>query len=316
MAGILESPTITPHGRVVSGPGYDAETKLLLITDINISVPDKPAKEDAENALKVILDMIAEYVFETETDKAVAVAAIMSATIFRLMPGMPHFAIDAPKPRSGKSLLCDCISIVTTGKTVSSFDWPEKDSEAVKTIDSILYNGDGVVMIDNIETTIKNSKLCSVATQSEIGARILGQTKTIEMPCNAFFLFNGNNLRFSGDIVTRILKCRINPMVEKPEERTFEKADLRKWTLKNRGKIITAILTIIKAHIQAGDKPRYSRYDSAFDVWDKMVRQSLIWLDLADVKESKNNILSEDGGFDLKPQNFRRPPSNPCYSCI
>ncbi|MCP4113229.1 MAG: hypothetical protein GY749_48160 [Desulfobacteraceae bacterium] len=297
IAGILETPTITPEGRIISENGYDEETGLVLMTDIVVDVPENPTKEDAQKALAIITDILSEYRFESTLDKAVAISAIMSGIIHRLMPGMPFFAFDAPKPRSGKSLLCDCISIIARGMNVSAFDWPKNDDrEATKMVDSILYEGDSVVMLDNIETTVSNSKLCSVATQELIGIRILGMTKKVTVPSNSLWLHNGNNLRYSGDITTRVLPCRINPMCERPEERTFKKSDLKLFCLENRDKIVSAILTVIKAYIIAdeSEKPKVKPYDSAFQDWDHMIRRPIIWLGVDDVVIAKESLLRDD----------------------
>jgi len=295
ISGILETPTITPYGRIIDKSGYDSSTCLLLINDHNIKIEVNPDNQEVIKAKSIIHEVISEYPFETELDYSVAFAAILTSVVRRVLPTTPFFAIDATKNGSGKSLLAECIAIIATGKAPPLINLPPYDpKEEEKRFDSVLMAGDSIIVIDNIEHQIKSERLCTIGTQTIVSARILGFSKVLNLPSNSMWMFTGNNLSFAGDITRRVLKCRIDPKVENPEERTFKK-NCKEYTINNRSKIIESIITILKSYLQATNKPKLSPYGS-YDEWSKFIRGACIWLGLHDPVEAKKNIQNEDPG--------------------
>ena len=293
IAGLLETPTITEVGRIISKSGYDDETELLVTSDMKINVKEQPTKEDVKKSQAIIQEILSEFPFETDVDYAVAFSAILTGIVRRVIPTSPFFAFDATKPGSGKSLLADCISLVSTGKKPATLNMPPNDDkEAEKRYDSVLMAGDPVILIDNIQHTVKSDRLCSIATQTVIDSRILGFSKILKMPSNSLWLFTGNNISFAGDITRRVLKSRIDPRCENPEERTFKK-DVKRFVIENRKVIVESVLTILKAFIQEKNKPVVTPLGS-FEEWSNLVRRAVIWLGLSDPVEAKKNVQNED----------------------
>ena len=56
LAGIIDAPTLRPDGSILSKPGYDQATGLLLITNETAfpSIPDQPTKAEAVAALQLL----------------------------------------------------------------------------------------------------------------------------------------------------------------------------------------------------------------------------------------------------------------------
>ncbi len=293
LTGLLECPTVTPDGRIIKDKGYDAETGLLLIDDLDINVEDKPAKEDIEQAMATVHDIISEYEFETKVDYAVAFSAILTSVTRRVLPTSPFFAIDATKAGSGKTKFAECLSTVGTGRNPTLLNIPPNEpKEEEKRYDSVLIAGDSVILVDNVEHTVKSDRLCSIGTQESVGARLLGFSKFLTLPSNSMWIFTGNNIQFAGDITRRVLKTRINTKTENPEEREFEK-DCKQYTVDNRKQIVEAVITVLKAYHQADDKPKLSAYGS-YEEWSKFIRGACMWLGLADPVEAKRNIQNDD----------------------
>ncbi len=289
ISGLLECPTITTEGRIIKDKGYDAETGLLLIDDLGGIEP----YTDIERAKRVIHNVISEYKFESDVDYAVAFSAILTSVVRRILITAPYFAIDATMAGSGKTLLCDAISIISTGKTPATLNIPPFDAkEEEKRYDSVLISGDSVILIDNIEHPVKSERLCSMSTQETLTVRILGKSVTINVLNNSLWLMTGNNLRFIGDMIRRVLKCRIDPGLENPEERTFKK-DLKKYAYENRKEIVEAVISILKAYINADNKPATNSMGS-YDEWNYLIRGACIWIGLKDPCEAKKNIQNDD----------------------
>ena len=73
--------------------GYDKETGLFGVFDPkDFNIPENPTKEDAEEALALISELLYEFSFATEADKVAALSAILTAVIrasLRLAPHVP-----------------------------------------------------------------------------------------------------------------------------------------------------------------------------------------------------------------------------------
>jgi putative DNA primase/helicase len=114
---------------------------------------------------------------------------------------------------------------------------------------------------------------------------------TVETNC--CFFATGNNLTIAGDLSARALVCRIDPEVERPEEREFA-VDLHSWVPAHRGELVAAALTIIRAHLVAGaPKPAVPNF-ARFEEWQRLCRYPLIWLGCADPCDSRELIEQAD----------------------
>lgn len=200
------------QGSVLDQAGYDPATGLYLDTGHTSfpKVPHAPTKEDAEAALKVILGILDGFPFATDADRAVAVSMILTAIVRRSLRSAPMFVLTAPKMASGKSLLATCASYIATGRAKACARQPD------------VMEGDALALIDNVERPLGSDMLCLVLTEPIYRDRLLGASKTLTVPSCTTWVATGNNVTVAGDLSTRALVCRIDPQVERPEEREFE----------------------------------------------------------------------------------------------
>jgi len=76
----------------------------------------------------------------------------------------------------------------------------------------------------------------------------LGHSDIIRVINNATWSATGNNLGMSGDMARRTYRIRIDSLTSIPWARTdFLHANLNQWVRKNRGKLLAAFLTFIRA---------------------------------------------------------------------
>jgi hypothetical protein len=120
---------------------------------------------------------------------------------------------------------------------------------------AVLAEGDQVVLIDNVERPLEGDTLCVVLTSEYYRQRVLGRTEMMSVPTTTLFLATGNHLVISGDLRTRALMCRIDPKTEHPEQRQFD-VELREWMTRERPKLVAAGLTMMRAFIATGQRPR------------------------------------------------------------
>jgi len=195
---------------------------------------------------------------------------------------------------SGKTLLADFIAIVATGASAPAMTFAATDEEAQKSALAILIEGDAVVLIDNVERPLQGEWLCSILTSETFSQRVLGRSEMARVPTTTLILATGNHLTIAGDLSTRALLCRIDPKVERPEERKFEH-DLREWAMEHRPQLVAAGLTVMRAFIaQAGNGKDHVPPWGRFERWSEMVRAPLVWLGCQDPCASIKSLEDED----------------------
>jgi hypothetical protein len=295
LEGIVEAPTVNlANGTILSQPGYDPETGLWFDRRNLPLIPDfsaTPTKDEANTALDLIKDLLKEFPFETGVDLSVAVAAILTAMVRRVIPTAPAFLIDAPSQSSGKTLLADLVGIIATGNGPGETQWADDTSEQRKAIGAILMSGDLIVKFDNCTKAIGGAYICSVVTaEYNYKDRILGVSERMDLPANVVWIFTGNNLTVKDDMATRAVRCRLDAQMEHPDEREFSR-DLRVYAREKRGELIHAALTIIRAHIVAGLP---GEANSRFKEWSTYIAGALTWLGMDDPATSRDSIVEDD----------------------
>ena len=284
LVGLLDTPTLNSNGVPLATPGYDRASGLYLAFDTGAFPPIQldPTRDDAIAALALILDVIREFPFVSEADRAVVVAAILTALIRPSLRTAPLFAFIASKMGSGKSLLADIVALIATGRPAAVMTQGADENEDKKRMLPILSEGDSVAVIDNIERPFGSAALCSILTQPTWRDRVLGKSQTLAVPTtNTTWLATGNNLLFVGDITTRVLICELDPQCEHPEERKFDR-NLYHHIAEHRAKLVIAGLTVLRAYHLAGRPDQQLKVFGRFEPWSDWVRSSLVWLGMAD----------------------------------
>jgi hypothetical protein len=286
LAGIINAPTLRADGTLLNRPGYDEATGLLFdpAGATFPAIPENPTKADAEAALAVLCEPVATFPFVGDADRAVALSALLTASIRLAIPTAPMHCFTAPVAGSGKSMLVDLCSVLVTGREAAVIAQGKTPEETEKRLGSLLLAGDPVIAIDNVEEPLGGEFLCQVLTQTVVKARILGKSQTPDLPSNAFVTATGNNLVLVGDVTRRALVCQLDPKCERPEQRKFDR-DPIEMVRADRGRHLAAALTVLRAYHNACRAcPRPAARDAlgSFAAWSQWVREALIWLGEAD----------------------------------
>jgi len=292
---VVTAPTMALDGRVIQDPGYDAESGIYL--DFGPSdfprVPDKPTREDALSALTLFGRPLREMPWNSGVDKSVAYSAGLTALVRSSLRAAPLHAFDAPTAGTGKSLCCDWVSVIKTGTTAAAMSQGKNPEEDEKRLSSCLYAGDNLILLDNCALPIEGDFLCSMLTQEVVQARILGQTKKVTLPSTALIIASGNNLSTRDDMTRRVVKCRLDSHTERPDERVYD-FNVKEETLRDRGLLAVAGLTVLRAYAVAGFPKVVTRSMGSFEDWSKLVRSALVWLDEADPLDSREELIEGD----------------------
>src|SRR5262249_30641587 len=150
---IIDSPVLRPDGTILSLPGYDPATGLLLESTSNFpELLEHPTREDAVSARDELMEVVADFPFEQETHRAAWLAGLLSPIArFAFEGPAPLFLVDSNIRGAGKGLLLDCISRITTGKRFTVATYTHDTDELRKRITALVLSGDRLVLFDNLE---------------------------------------------------------------------------------------------------------------------------------------------------------------------
>jgi hypothetical protein len=295
LAGTITAPLLRHDGSLLSAPGYDEETRLYLQSDCEwLPLADEPTQEDARAALEILCAPFAEFPFVADEDRAVVIAAILTALQRRLLMFAPAFAFSAPQPRTGKSHLAEAPALLALGHTSPAFAVSSEGEELRKAFTAILREAYPIINLDNIERPLRSPELCKILTQETYGDRLLGETSTLSLPTNCTWTMTGNNLVFRGDLAQRVLLCRIDARVPNPEQRSFAIPEIKAHLLEHRAEFVHAALTILRAYHVAGRPKQDCPNWGGFEDWSAQIREPLIWARMADPFKTREAAITED----------------------
>jgi hypothetical protein len=294
--GLARQPYLRPDGSLMTAPGYDPGTGMFGVFDAReFSVPNNPSRAEAETALAVLQDVLAEFSVAAETDRAAALAAMLTAAIRPSLPRAPMFHVRAHMVGSGKSYLCELITAFATPQCGTPTTFPADDEECRKLLLAELMRAPAVIEFDNLTgDLVAHKSLCTVLTSEFLAGRILGVSKTATVSTRALFLSSGNNVGPVQDMTRRCLTIRLDPGVEIPAARTFMRPELVRDLLRERGRYVSAALTIVRAWIVAGKPKTPCTSLAGYGEWSDLCRQPLLWLGCADPTASVFDAMAED----------------------
>lgn len=276
LEAVLTTPVFDRQWRLLGTPGYHQEARVWLHLSEDATaydVPIRPTAEELAAACSLLLDdLLVDFPFTADSDRAHAVAAILLPFSRRMFEGpTPIHLIEAPTPGSGKSLLADLITIIALGESAGGTTLTRDENETRKKITALLTRGRAVIAIDNVEGGLSSSQIASAITTEAWDDRILGQSQMVTPPNKALWLVSANNPNLSLEIARRCVRIRLNPAEEQPWKRTgFKHPAIQQWTKKNRPALVRAILTIIRSWIAAG-APQGRPTLGSFEAWSGMI---------------------------------------------
>jgi hypothetical protein len=281
LVAIIEAPTLRPDGSVIEEPGFDRTTGLLYIPNRDFPrVPIRPTRADAEAAARDLLDLVSDFPFK-DGHHVAWLAALLTAMGRLLIDGpVPLFLFEANVSGAGKTLLCDLIAIIVTGRPMTRTGYAHDPVEMGKQISATALAGDALVLFDNLANggLFGNPALDRALTGRTWRDRILGKLEmTPNLDLIAVFFASGNNTALCSDVARRIVQNRLECPHEHPEERTgFKIPDLLGHAAKHRGALVIAVLTILRAYILAG-RPSQGLTPMDFVAWSGLIRNAVHW---------------------------------------
>jgi hypothetical protein len=280
LAGLARQPYFREaDGVLVTQAGYDTISQRYGVFDTRQFVLLEPTPEAAHAALALLEELLTEFHFVATTDKAAALAAIFTAVTRPSLPHSPAFHARAPVFGSGKTYLCELIGAFGGPGGNAKVSYPTTSEEATKVILSLLLMSPAVIEFDDMDTDwLPHGTIKRMLTAEHITDRILGVSKTATVSTRTLFLGSGNNVGPIRDLLRRVLTIHIDPRCATPATLSYRGNPVEK-VRRERGKYVSAVLTIILAWRRAGS-PR-APVDSIVTfggAWSDYCRHPLIWL--------------------------------------
>jgi len=271
LEGIIECPVMRPDGTVLNTRGYDHVTRLFYAPLLDSAIPDVPQHPSDRHVVRakaLLDDILCDFPFEDAPSKANAIAFMLSAPARPLIDGcVPLFLNQAREQGTGKGLLIDVCTHISTGRIQPKSTAPTQKAEWCKSITSELLLGRQLIIYDNVEDKIKSADLAAALTTTSWTDRKLGTSNQITVPQRAVWAATGNNILLAGDIARRSYMTMLNADVVNPSRRDgFRHPDLLAYVREHQPQLLAALLTLIRAWIVAGrtvaDTPRMGSFES------------------------------------------------------
>jgi hypothetical protein len=294
VAGIATAPSLRADGTILDRIGYDPATRLLLIDTLDMPpIPERPTRDDAIAALRLIEGLLTEFSFVDEVAKSVALSAIVTPVVRGAFLVAPMHVADAPVAGSGKSYLFDTVSTIATGYRMPVITAGRNEEETEKRIGAAVMAGQSQICLDNVSGELRGDALSQLVERPRPYVRVLGKSELFEVEAGGTTWFaNGINITIAGDLTRRVIRCRLDPKLERPELRVFT-GDPVTTVMKNRSAYVAAALTICRAYFAAGQPDKQTRLAS-FEGWSDTVRSALTWLGLEDPVKSMESVREDD----------------------
>jgi hypothetical protein len=298
LLGVIETPSMRADGSLIDQPGYDATTGYLYMPTREFpSLPQRPTLDDARRALRDLAGPWTEFPVRREADRYVPVAALMTLVARPSIRGAcPAFLFDASVRGSGKSLLASAVSLLAHGRELSVQSWPPDPIELEKLLSGTALKGAAILGFDNVASTFGGAPLDKVLTCADrVSLRVLGTLEMPELSWRTVVLAGGNNMVIGADTSRRVLVCRLEPALERPEERTGYTIDnLKEWCREHHPRLVAAALTVLRAYVVAGRPAQGLSAWGSYERWSELVASSIVWAGGADVMAARPTIAGDD----------------------
>ena len=280
VSNLLRHPYFDNNFNLVNKEGYNENTKCYMPK--SAVIPDDAWKITLQEAYDIFEEAFGSMNYRADIDKQADFASFLTPP-WRLVVGKtPIIAVNSNVPGSGKGLRQRLVNKVWTDMSAPIISKPESKDEVRKQLFSCVKTGQCFIFIDNISDIILSDAICSYATEPVISDRSVYGRKVETYKNDLMISVNGNNLRMSEDISTRILPINFDMnqsslVRDYAAEGRKTESEITSYVEDNRDRIIGASIRISKEYIN-DMFPKYPTGASRFDKWRQYVLGSVYHL--------------------------------------
>lgn len=292
LRSVARTPIVGKSGTLITSNGYNEESEVLLVLANKWNVPTKPSKEEIQESLKALSDLFEDFPFRDKATFSCLLAALVTPfiTVFIDAP-TPIIVIDATAAGTGKTLIAEIISIISTNDDPSLYGgFPSDDEEMRKKITTLVRKRARIVIFDNATEAIGGESLNAALTGRRWEDRELGVNATISGKLDTVFMVTGNNIEFAPDTARRAVTIQLRSNEERPEQRSgFKIPRIIEHVDEQKQHYANCVLTLIAGFIAAGT-PLPNTHFGSFEKWNDFVDGLIIWLGFPSIHEAREAI--------------------------
>jgi putative DNA primase/helicase len=169
---VTHAPFFARGGELIAAHGYHSSESTYLAPPegwLMADVSSKPAPSQTAAARELLHELICDFPFVSAADRAHIFSALLTPFIRRIVNGpVPLHLVEAPTPGTGKSMLCQVVSIVAQGTKVAASVFSQSKEEQRKVIFAVLLQAPSVVLLDNVDSDDRTGRL-----ESDVLAAVL-----------------------------------------------------------------------------------------------------------------------------------------------
>lgn len=300
LEGVVETAVLRPDGTVLTEPGYDAQSGILLrAQSAGVSVPDQPTAEDIKAALELLADVVCDVYWARPAHRSTWLASVLTPLARHAFAGpAPLFLFEAPVAGSGKGLLVDCAVRIATGRAAPFESYTTDNDELKKQIVTWASSGRSIVVFDEVSRQLDGAALRSVLTAHVVTGRLLGFSKDWTGPNRITFYATGNNVSVGSEMFRRVAHARILSPTENPAKRTgFKRSDLRGYVDEHAPELRRAALTLLRGYCAAGRPDQKLTAWGSFEDWSALVRSAIVWGGWEDPNAASDELVEQSDGM-------------------
>lgn len=290
LKGVVHNPLILPNGRLIYSRSYDEESGLYITRGLSLEKAkqiEKATKEDAEIALKKLIQELCFFQFCSAQDLSATLMGIFTAVERQALDTASMFLISGNDYGAGKGCLTEVIAaLAAPDQTLGSLAFPRVNEEFQKTLFSVLLLSPACIYFDNVTKDIYDNPALAIAiTSPSYSQRVLGRNTIRTVSTRTLILANGNKITVRKDLLRRTVYISIDKGDGSDimyTSKTGEQEQLTDHIKKCRLRLIRYVLTIIKAYLNEGAPTISNKRFKSFPDQDKLCRQPLLWLGMKD----------------------------------
>ena len=250
LSGIRFAPCLRPDRSLAETPGYDAGVKSYL----SIRPPEQVAAWPARDEL---LELVSEFPFASDTDRANWLALLLTPLIRPAIGNAPMAILAKRMPRTGATLLAELTSLIATGASPTRLQLGADDPETNKAIVSagLSPRNRGMMLLDNVTGDIDRPSLADFLTAAHgYDARRLGRNDShVHLPAGYYTVVaTSNHADLSVELLQRAYRITLDAQTADPESRQFTIPDIARHVLERRQRLLNCAWSLVKYWHMAG----------------------------------------------------------------
>lgn len=260
---VTNCPVLVEHdAKLIQIVGYDDRTGIFA--------GGKRANETSTtDAVRLIEDMLDEFLFVSESDRSRAIAAVITPALVMsgLLAGRPALDLgEADESQAGKGFRNKLTAAVYNSQATTVSQRRSGVGGMEESFDSALIQGKNFIAFDNVRGSFDSPRTESFLTEDTYLARA-PYTGNIEIDTKrVVVMLTSNKAEITPDLANRSCIVRIRKQPPSYVFRSFREGDLLAHIRANQSRYLGAVFSVVRAWHEAG-RPRQEVGGHDFRPW-------------------------------------------------